>query len=55
MTKKHFIKLAKIFAKYNLDYNAGQGKDILWDIINLCEENSNFDRERFLKACGVNS
>jgi hypothetical protein len=56
MSKKHFIKLAKIFAKYNLDFNAGQGKEILWDIVQLCqEENPNFDQERFLKACGVNS
>jgi hypothetical protein len=56
MSKKHFIKLAQIFRKYNLNVENSQGKDILADIIELCEnENPNFDKERFLKACGVNS
>ena len=50
MSKKHFIKLAKIFSKYNLET---QSRDILNDIIELCEsENPNFDKGRFLKACG---
>jgi hypothetical protein len=56
MSKKHFIKLAQIFRKYNLNVENSQGKDILADIIELCkEENPNFDKARFLKACGVNS
>jgi len=55
MTKKHFIALARIFSKYNLDVHS-IGKEIFWDIVELCEnENPNFDKERFLKACGVNS
>jgi hypothetical protein len=55
MSKKHFIKLARIFAKYNLNIHS-IGNEILSDIIELCkEENPNFDENRFLKACGVNS
>jgi len=49
MTKKHFIALARIFSKYNLET---QSRDILIDIITLCKsENPNFDKARFLKAC----
>jgi hypothetical protein len=58
MTKKHFIKLAKIFAKYNLEVLEGRtvSHEILKDIVELCKtENVNFDEERFLKACGINS
>ena len=55
MTKKHFIKLAKIFSKYALQNNV-MAREIFADIVELCkEENSNFDENRFLKACGVNS
>ena len=57
MSKKHFIKLAKIFAKYNLDYMGNTvSHEILKDVCELCqEENPNFDKAQFLKACGVNS
>lgn len=55
MTKKHFIKLAKIFLKHNASAS-GNILNLLYDVMKLCEEeNPNFDQERFLKACGVNS
>ena len=54
MSKKHFIKLAKIFSKYALQNNV-MASEILKDVCELCkEENPNFDENRFLKACGVN-
>jgi hypothetical protein len=55
MSKKHFIKLAKIFLKHNA-CASGNILNVLYDIVELCkEENPNFDENRFLKACGVNS
>ena len=54
MSKKHFIKLAKIFSKYALQ-NDVMAREIFADIVELCqEENPNFDKARFLSACGVN-
>jgi len=53
MTKKHFIKLAKIFSKYALQ-NDVMAREIFWEIVELCkEENPNFDKNCFLKASGI--
>jgi hypothetical protein len=55
MTKKHFIKLAKIFLENHVCENE-KALNILYDVCELCkEENPNFDKARFLKACGINS
>jgi len=54
MSKKHFIKLAKIFLKHNASAS-GNILNVLYDICELCqEENPNFDKALFLKACGIN-
>jgi hypothetical protein len=53
MTKKHFIALAKIFSKHNAK-GSGNILNVLYDVCELCgEENPNFDKARFLKACGI--
>ena len=60
MTKKHFKALAEIIIK-NLEALDGRPEitkillmDIALDIANYCQEqNPLFDRQRFLKACGL--
>ena len=65
MTKKHFIAIAEIMtdAAYGLDRDTADvfptsGKEMHADIVGrlsdyFADDNPNFDRDRFLKACGV--
>ena len=63
MTTKHFKALARILAQFNLPADAAAGFDagyaaaafgITSDVADyLATQNSNFDRARFLKACGL--
>lgn len=64
MTKKHFEAIAKILAEtMSRETNDGSYPDetairtitfIANRIANVCEsDNPNFDRARFLRACGV--
>lgn len=61
MTRKHFILLASILKRYNQcettksNLLAKQGlQELTEDISAICEsENPQFDREKFLKACGI--
>lgn len=47
MTRKHFEALAKALK------DAEATEDMCWAIANVCARfNSNFDRVRFLVACG---
>lgn len=60
MTRKDFELIAKVFHELNADFNNG-GEDTI-SLALVAEEltralattNPNFDRARFLKACGVN-
>ncbi len=62
MTRKHYIELAADFKRLREDYAysngkpspVGQGIDLAIDITvsALARENSNFDKQRFLTACG---
>lgn len=49
MTRKHFIAIAKILKKHNINEMK------VYVIMDLCDyfesENPNFDREKFVKAC----
>ena len=57
LTKKHFIAIARIIAKHYEDLENSPFlqdnslPDRLADYFTI--ENANFDRARFLKACGV--
>ncbi len=54
MTRKHFIELAKMVAA--LDVVPFIRCDIAEGIARVCAQtNPLFDRDRFLKACGVQS
>lgn len=61
MTRKHFILIASILKKY---YTCETTKgnllckqaffELISDFTTLCEsENAQFDKDRFLKACGI--
>ena len=57
MTKKHFVALAKAFASVKPDPYLGAGIWSQWKrdvsvVSSACaEQNTRFDRTRFLKAC----
>ena len=54
MTRRHFIKLAKIVARFKGRMTEGARWDLADDIGDVCREsNYNFDRSRFRDACGV--
>ena len=54
MTKKHFVKLAAIIRDNENIADDGTGLAIAEDIADMCAaENPQFDRRRFLEACGV--
>lgn len=55
MTRKHFVAIAGII---KLFYTNAKSKRLLESIVNsLCDffekENNLFDRDRFIKACGI--
>lgn len=58
MTKKHYIKIAAVFKRAKeLENNDEDAVQVLHDLAyDLCtffkEDNPNFDRERFMTACG---
>jgi len=49
MTKKHFISAAKIISAESDRATAQK----MANLIILMNDNANFDRERFLSACGL--
>lgn len=49
MTKKHFIAAAKIISAEKDRATAQK----MADLIILINKNANFDRKRFLSACGL--
>ncbi len=56
MTRKHFVSLAETVAKdltFLAESDRARVADALADFCN--EFNGNFDRKRFLRACGVAS
>lgn len=56
MTRKHFVQLAKVIAGFADTIGLGQvGRTKLAsDIAAVCADaNSQFDKRRFLTACGV--
>ena len=58
MTKKHYMAIAEIFNHYlcnNVDCDICEySKWILKELVDYLEsENPNFDRTKFLEACGV--
>lgn len=55
MTKKHFIKIARVIEKYaGLTPERGDIKLLAEDLADIFkEENPAFDRQRFLDACGL--
>lgn len=53
MTKKHYIKLAKIIREANLaEWSRVELAESLADMCQ--EEREQFDRERFIAACNAN-
>lgn len=64
MTKKHFVALAAVLKSqrpHGMDANTLFGSLPQWNsdvqaMANFCQsQNAQFDRERFLAACGVRS
>jgi hypothetical protein len=63
MTRKHFEAIAKILRRNNFDTNPAAGYDegyanaamsITVELADyLATQNANFDRQRFLTACGL--
>ena len=54
MTRKHFIAIAQILADADLDYNSRN--TVAQDFAEyLSTQNENFDRDKFLTACGVDT
>lgn len=52
MTKKHFEEIARVLDYYKDESSVTQ--DIASDFADIfAKENPNFNRARFLKACGV--
>jgi len=56
-SQKHYVKIAKIIHR-NYEISNVTARFILKDIVDeLCEyfeiENPKFDREKFIKACGI--
>ena len=58
MTKKHFVAFAKHIASYGMTFNDDP------DVVNMrqamakmviqVQDNPNFNKEKFLEACGLN-
>jgi len=59
MTRKDYVMIANIFALNRADFEEGEDGYSLLDIMSkqiateLQNDNPNFDRARFLKACGT--
>ena len=52
-SKRHYILIAKIFNKYNLLYNP-IALEIVYSFVDLfLSDNDLFNKDRFLKACGI--
>ena len=49
MTKKHFIK----FATYIRNLKNREHAQAVADAVVVCQDNDNFDRNRFYEACGL--
>jgi len=61
MSKKHYIKFAQYIKNYLSAGNGAIAKSQIEreaqemaDMIVFCNDNPLFDKERFLKACGLN-
>jgi hypothetical protein len=55
MTKKHFIKAAKIIrARLEADKLCSPRAQAMADLIIAINDDPNFDKGRFLNACGLN-
>lgn len=62
MTKKQFVQFANFIASYGADcapHDKESNKRVREDMARMVEavatkDNPRFDRERFLKACGLN-
>lgn len=55
MTKKHFIAFAAYIKSLPVkQYGAGERRDMAEMVAKIAaQDNPNFDRARFLKACGL--
>lgn len=59
LTRKHFRTVAEILKEAREDYAGGTPTELVLDYIEnyladfLATQNPNFDRERFLRACGL--
>lgn len=61
MTKKHYIAIAKILMMNHPSKDSNNYESELCDFVTVCSnladyfqtDNKNFDRARFLEACGI--
>lgn len=54
MTKKHYVMLAEIIARFNKRYPYWNAliRELVSDLADgMKEDNDNFDKERFMEAC----
>jgi hypothetical protein len=53
LTRKHFLQLAEIAKKQNKRYDSRRKCELIDSLAQFCANNSqNFNRERFIAACG---
>ena len=57
MTKKDYILIARVFARFHFTNTTGEPDKVKWIINELVKilknDNPNFDSQKFLKACGI--